>query len=125
MRDEYEITHSIQVLIDDGYPVRTVNAVDDDVNLTFPEDLLRCNLEQARLTSYGSLFGVRNSIHPQAEIVDCVIGSDVTIEHPIKIIRSMIFTGAHVSSKVDLDSYIITPDGMVDCTRNADIPLHG
>ena len=31
MRDEYELTDSIQILIDYGYPVRTANVVDWDV----------------------------------------------------------------------------------------------
>jgi dTDP-glucose pyrophosphorylase len=115
MRDEYEITHSIQVLIDDGYPVHAVNAINDDVNLTFPADLLRCNLHQAKLLLESSIKGERNSIHPGAQLVDCVVGSDVTIEHPIRISRSMIFTGSRVTSTVDFDSYIVTPDGMVDC----------
>ncbi len=115
MRDEYEITHSIQVLIDDGYVVRAVNAIDDDVNLTFPADLLNCNLVQAKLLADGNLIGERNSIHPDAKIIDCVVGSDVTVEQPIRISRSMIFSGSRVTSSVDLDSYIITPDGIVDC----------
>ncbi len=115
MRDEYEITHSIQVLIDDGYPVRTANAINDDVNLTFPSDLLRCNLDQLKQRPKNEAIGVRTVLHPAAEIVDCVIGSDVTIAHPIRISRSLIFSGSHVSSSSNLDSCVITPDGMVEC----------
>ena len=41
MRDEYEITDSIQILIDDGYVVHHHPIVERDLNLTKPEDLLR------------------------------------------------------------------------------------
>lgn len=115
MRDEYEITHSIQVLIDDGYPVRAAHSVEDDVNLTYPSDLLRCNLEQARLLPPGSVMGANTFIHPQAQIIESVIGSNVRIEHPIRLSRSLIFSGSTVNVTADLDAYIVTPEGMVDC----------
>ncbi len=126
MRDEYEITHAIQVLIDDGYPVRAVHAIDDDVNLTFPADLLRCNLEQADrlgdgvLDSQHNLIGDRTSIHAGAVLTDCIVGSDVVIEHPIHISRSMIFDGSRVLSSSDFDYHIVTPDGIVDCNVSRD-----
>jgi len=44
MRDEYEITDSIQVMIQDGQPVRPCDCIQHDINLTSPVDLLRCNL---------------------------------------------------------------------------------
>src|SRR5262245_18649668 len=47
MRDEYEITDTIQVMIDDGLTVRVANSVLDDVNITSPADLLDCNLLEA------------------------------------------------------------------------------
>ena len=44
MRDEYEITDSIQILINDGYVVHHHPIVERDLNLTKPEDLLTINL---------------------------------------------------------------------------------
>jgi dTDP-glucose pyrophosphorylase len=115
MRDEYEITHSIQVLIDDGYPVRALHSIEEDVNLTYPVDLLRCNLEQARLLSRENIIGENVSIHPQAQIIECIIGSNVRIDHPVQISRSLIFSGSTVNVTTNLDSHIVTPDGMVEC----------
>ena len=57
MRDEYEITDSIQVLIQDGYPVRACNCIEEDINLTTPADLLSCNLLQARRQPAGAVIG--------------------------------------------------------------------
>lgn len=115
LRDEYEITHSIQVLINDGYPVRTAHPIDEDVNLTFPADLLRCNLQQARLMPEQFRVGENTYIHPDAEIVDSVIGANVRIESPIRICKSLIFAGSTLNSQGDLKYHIVTPDGMVDC----------
>ena len=44
MRDEYEITDSIQILINDGYVVHHHPIVERDLNLTKPDDLLTINL---------------------------------------------------------------------------------
>ena len=48
MRDEYEITDSIQILINDGYRVGTASIIEEDVNLTYPRDLWECNLRQLK-----------------------------------------------------------------------------
>ena len=48
MRDEYEITDSIQILINDEFRVKGVNVIQDDLNLTFPEDLLYINLMELK-----------------------------------------------------------------------------
>src|SRR5215475_15891182 len=66
MRDEYEITNSIQVMIEDGYPMRVANSIIDDINLTTPADLLRCNLLQAQATPREMLIGPNSQLHPQA-----------------------------------------------------------
>ena len=55
MRDEYEITDSIQVMIDDGHVVRSTDAVHDDLNVTYPEDLLWMNIALARCEHGGIL----------------------------------------------------------------------
>lgn len=115
MRDEYELTNSIQVMIQEGQPVSAALAVEDDVNLTFPADLLRCNLDQARRLAQGSILGEGTRIHPQARIVDSVIGNHVQITHPIRISNTLVFDGTTVASTSDLHAHILTPDGMVDC----------
>jgi len=44
MRDEYEITDSIQILIEDGFLVKQLTIVKEDVNLTVPDDLIKSNM---------------------------------------------------------------------------------
>ena len=55
MRDEYEITEAIQILINDGHRVVHSNIIEEDLNLTVPEDLLNINLLELKkngLTNY-------------------------------------------------------------------------
>ena len=115
MRDEYEITNSIQVMIEDGYPVRVANSIINDINLTIPADLLRCNLMQARSTPHELLIGPNSHFHPQARIENSVIGAEVTVKHPIHIVNSVIFDNTCVDSTADFTHFIVTPDSVVDC----------
>lgn len=115
MRDEYEITDAIQVMIDDGYTVRVAQAIHEDLNLTMPADLLACNLQQARVTPPECLVGPGSQLHPQARIEHSVIGAHVTVDHPIHIAHSVIFDHTHVQSTRGFERCILTPDGIVDC----------
>jgi dTDP-glucose pyrophosphorylase len=117
MRDEYEITDSIQVLIQDGYPVRPANCVIEDVNLTVPADLLRCNLVHASRTPGQSFLGANNHLNALAQIRNTILGVNVTVKHPIRIVNSLIFDNSCVDSTRDLEHFIITPETMVDCNQ--------
>jgi dTDP-glucose pyrophosphorylase len=57
MRDEYELTDSIQILIDYGYPVRMASIVEWDMNVTFIGDLIECCAHVLRKEGKTSLLG--------------------------------------------------------------------
>ncbi len=115
MRDEYEITDSIQVMIQDGYPVRPCNCVQEDINLTTPADLLYCNLMLARTMPAEGLIGPNASLHDHAQIRNSVIGKNVTVRNPIPIADSVIFDETDVDSTTGFQNFILTPECAVDC----------
>ena len=117
MRDEYELTESIQVMIDDGLPVRVADVIDEDVNVTKPSDLLAINLRHMRTIGESRIIGSNCSIAEGAIIEDSVIGSNVVIVNPIRIRRSLILDDARVDSAVPLEEVVITPDVVIDCRR--------
>lgn len=125
MRDEYEITDAIQVLIDDGYPVRPARVIEDDINLTYPSDLLRCNLMQARVTPPERLIDSGGFVNERASLTDCVVGANVTIRNPIAISRSVIFADTCIDSDSDLRDFIVTPECAVDCRYPAPLTRGG
>jgi dTDP-glucose pyrophosphorylase len=112
LRDEYELTDAIQVMIDQGSTVRAAEVIRVDINLTNPGDLLRSNLLHAQ--TYGYM-GKQVYTHPQAQIHNSVIGTNVTIRNPISITDSVIFDGTDVTAKTRLEQVIVTPDMLVDC----------
>ncbi len=117
LRDEYELTEAIQVYIDDGYPVRVSPSIREDINLTYPSDLLNCNLLLAAREHDGQLIAADAHIPETARVSRSVIGPGAVIDHPISIERALILPGTHVTTQSDIDGLIIGPDGFVDCTH--------
>lgn len=116
MRDEYEITDSIQVMIQDGYTVRASNCILDDMNLTTPADLLACNVALAKQVGTGEqVLGPNLKAHPNVEIVNSVIGANVTIPYPIRIENSLVFPDTTVSAQSGFEGHIVTPELHLDC----------
>lgn len=115
MRDEYEITDSIQILVEDGFPVYTADVVRWDVNLTEPADVLTCNLFELQRRGLGQLLGDDTHVHPAATLNNVVVGDGARVEHPVTISNSVIFPHTVVSSQSDIDGFIITPDVQIDC----------
>ncbi|MBI5672537.1 MAG: NTP transferase domain-containing protein [Nitrospirae bacterium] len=123
MRDEYEITDAIQVLIGDRQPVRAANVILDDINLTTPADVLRCNLIQARGMSPDGRIGANTRVNPDATVEDCVIGANVDVKHPIKIAHSVIFDHTCVNATHGFEHCIVTPDVIIDCKHDLQLSM--
>jgi dTDP-glucose pyrophosphorylase len=115
MRDEYEITDTIQIMVDDGLPVYTADVVKWDVNLTFPPDVLTCNLFELRSRGLERLVGEGAEVHPGAELTNAVVGDRATIHQPIRIRNTVVFPDAAVTATHDVDTFIVTPEHQIDC----------
>lgn len=115
MRDEYEITDAIQILVDDGFPVVTADIVREDMNVSYPHDLLLCSLEELRHRNQPYLVGKDCGLHPGVRLERTVVGDRVRISTPIRITDSVLFPDTVVDSPVDLDKYIVTPETWIDC----------
>ena len=115
MRDEYEITTSIQMLIDDDCPVYTAEVVSWDMNITEPADLLVCNrkwLEHKKLTN---IIEAKSSIHPRARISGSAVGRNVRVAYPIKIKNSVLMDNAAVKSKNDISNCLVSENSIIKC----------
>ncbi len=119
MRDEYEITDSIQILIDDEFRVKGVDIIQDDLNLTFPDDLLQLNLIELARRGLPKLIGSNANIANPDLLESMVVGDNVTIENDVNIKNSLIFSNSVVKSTEDIESSIITPDNFIYCHNSA------
>lgn len=118
MRDEYEITTSIQILIDDGSPVYAENAVDWDMNVTYPCDLLECNFKWLRHTGAQRLIAQNARLHSGARIDNSIIGENVVVSNPILIQDSIILNNVNVDSKADILKSLVSPELIIHCNQS-------
>lgn len=117
MRDEYEITDSIQILIEDGFTVMTDHNVSWMENITYPQDLLGCNLRELKRRAKNEEIGDGVNIHPDAKINNSIIGNNVFIKNPVEIVDSLIFSNMSIEVTGRIDRAILTPDNFIDCRQ--------
>lgn len=115
MRDEYEITDSIQILINDGYVVHHHPIVERDLNLTKPDDLLTINLIELGRCGLPHLIGESVTAPEGTRVEHSVIGSGAVIRHPIRISNSVIMPNVIVEAASDLDSVVMDGEHTVYC----------
>ena len=122
MRDEYEITDSIQILIDDGWIVHHQPIVERDLNLTKPEDLLIINLLELDRRGLAHLVADRVTLPAGTRVERSVIGEGVLVRHPIRISNSVILPNVVVDSTHDLDAVVMDGEHSVYCPALAKSP---
>jgi dTDP-glucose pyrophosphorylase len=114
-RDEYEITDSIQILIDDGFKVKSMDLIQDDLNLTYPEDLLYINLTELKRSNKDKLIGKNTNIQNSQLVQNSVVGDNVSSLHEVKIKNSVVFSNSVINVSEDIENTIITPDQLIYC----------
>ena len=100
LRDEYEITDSIQMFLDDGYAVAAAEVVKADKNVSFPRDLLELNL----------------LLLSQSDEENWVEGG-VDVADDAKLQRSVVMSGSTIGAGAELDECLCFPGARVPAGR--------
>ncbi|MEA3365456.1 MAG: hypothetical protein U9Q79_07430, partial [Candidatus Hydrogenedentes bacterium] len=108
MRDEYEITDTIQILIDLGYDVRCCTDIVHDLNVTFPRDLLDLNLWALEHEGMDKYVAETAEIAAGAVLENAVVGAGAIIGARAVVRNSVVFAGARVPDDAVLDNVIVT-----------------
>jgi ADP-glucose pyrophosphorylase len=85
--------------------------VDWDMNVTFTQDVLECNLEYLSRNHLCSLVAPDVAIPRTAHLSRCVVGSGARIGDGAIIEESVVFPGAAVTPGSSLRRVIVTPQG--------------
>ncbi len=108
LRDEYELTDSIQILIDLDHPVRAATVVDWDMNLTYIGDLIACCRRQLAAEGRVSLVGDGCKLADGVELVETVLGDGVAVTGPVRLERCVVMPGAVIDGGGTLSDMVIT-----------------
>lgn len=122
MRDEYEITESIQIMINDGHRVVHSQIVEEDLNLTMPEDLLMINMVELRQRKLKNYFASEEASYEKVKgLESCVSGKRVYFDEPVSLQNCVIFDDVIVPKGTRLSNAIITPETVIQCNPERDV----
>ena len=86
--------------------------VEDDLNLSYPRDLLDVNL---KVLGERNLLGTGVKVHPGARIERSVLMDGAVVTQPIAVRECLLFPGATLSASADVSRRIVTADHEIDC----------
>ena len=115
MRNEYEITESIQRLIDAGVRTRFLPVVTWDMNLTYPADLLECNLHFLGKGETGVPRTIMSDLPAGSIFERSVVGRGVRAAGPVQLRESVVFDGAVFESAGSLTRSVAFGSHVVQC----------
>lgn len=92
LRDEYELTTTIQIFVDDGFGVVPASVVERDLNLSNPPDLLALNLHVMQREGHTTF-----------------VAEDATVEAGAQVERSLVMGGAFVPAGATLTECLVLP----------------
>ncbi len=115
LRDEYEITTTLQILIDDGARIAAAPVIAWDLNITYARDLLEGNRRWLAHRGLPSLVAPEAHVHPGARIEGSVIGPGAVIADPILVRDSVILPGAVVKGTEDVISAVVASEVSIRC----------
>jgi len=121
MRDEYEITESIQIMIDDGCHIRALECIDEDLNVTFPRDLLEVNLRVLKSEGLAQLVSPGARVAPTARVESSIVGTGAVIEDGATVLHSVVFAGARVGAGAIVDHALVTEEEIVPVPGDAPV----
>lgn len=118
MRDEYELTDSIQILIDYEYPVHVGSVVEWDMNITYVGDLIDCCRHQLRRLGVTRLTGPGCQIAEGTELSETVVGDGAVIAKPARLERCVVLPGVTLADGLDYSDTVFTSRGRLTAGHN-------
>jgi len=115
MRNEYEITDSIQIFIDDGYRVEAADVVKADMNVSYPADLLQLNLLLLARTNQPNLVQAGAQVAASAQLSRCVVLAGATVGDSARLQDCLLFPDAVVPAGRERRRTIYTADTEIRC----------
>ena len=99
LRDEYELTHTIQIFVADGHGVVPAEVIERDLNLSNPTDLLDLNLYVMRREGHTYYVAEGAEVDPSATVVSSVIMQGATVPAGAHLEECLVLPGERVPAR--------------------------
>jgi dTDP-glucose pyrophosphorylase len=118
MRNEYEITDSIQIFLDDGYKVEAAEVVKADMNVSYPPDLLDLNLMLLQQSGKGSWTAGDVRLGRGSKLERCVAMAGADVGDGAQLTDCLLFPGASVPAGRVRRRSIFTEHAEIRCSAD-------
>ncbi|HZN37220.1 MAG TPA: sugar phosphate nucleotidyltransferase [Planctomycetota bacterium] len=116
MRNEYEVTDSIQIFLDDGYKVEAAEVVRADMNVSYPADLLELNLLLLAQSGKPQFVAPDVHLHKGAKLERCVAMAGAEVGEGARLEECLLFPGARVPAGRVRARTIFTSEAEIRCS---------
>ena len=113
LRDEYELTVALEILIDAGRPLFAEEVVEWDQNFTHPGDVLDCNLQWLERNHRNELVGEGARVGAGTRLERAVIGANACVENGAALTDVVVFDDARLDGTGSLRRALVTPEGLI------------
>jgi hypothetical protein len=103
----------LQLFIETGNPIYAVEVVQWDVNVSYPDDLLACNLKMLREMNLDFLIGQGARIGSQTQILSSIIGDRAIVDSPVVLEECLVLPDTQVANHSGTMRRHIFGDGLV------------
>ncbi len=117
LRNEYELSVTIDLYIQSGQPMFAEQIVEWDRNFTRPEDVLFCNLEWLSRNSQNKLIGRNVSLAPGTRVTQTIVGNNTSISKPAVFKDCVVFADTRFESSQSVNHSLVTPHLVIPCLR--------
>ncbi|MCA3007868.1 MAG: NTP transferase domain-containing protein [Phycisphaerales bacterium] len=115
MRNEYEITDSIQIFLDDGYKVEAAEVVKADMNVSYPADLLDLNLLLLQQSGNADWLAPDVKLGKGSALARSVAMAGAEVGDGCVLTECLLFPGAKVPAGRVRRRSIFTADAEIRC----------
>lgn len=117
LRDEYEISNSLDLFIQAGHPVYAEEIITWDSNFTRPEDVLEANLQWLEHNFCETLIAEDAQVEAGAHLERSVVGRGCRIEGPAELTEVVVFPGTHLPANGTIERALMTPKLSFPCSK--------
>ncbi len=119
LRDEYELTVSLDCHLAAGHAVYGEEIIARDANLTRPEDVLECNLDWLTRVGRQSVIDDQAYVDEGLRLDHAVVGRGARVEGATSLEEVVVFPNAHVRDNGVLRRSLVTPTACIACGSSA------
>jgi len=113
LRNEYELTVSLDLFVRDGNPLHAETMNIWDHNFTRPLDVLDCNMKWLQNNNHDSFVATSAVVDAAAELINVVVGDQATIAKNARLTNVVVFPGTRIEAGAMVHQALATPDGIL------------